>query len=107
MNGAPQIRLVAHDIDGTLLTSTNQISPATLAAVQDVTGRGVEVVLGSARSPTALRLLMAELGISGFAISYTGALLCRLHPHTPTEVMAEQRMPLASARSVLIGAMER
>jgi hypothetical protein len=97
------------DIDGTLLTSTKQISPATLAAVQDVVHRGVHVVLASARSPHALRLLMARLGISGFAISYTGALLCRLHPdhRIPTEVLAERRMSRTSARAVFHAARER
>jgi hypothetical protein len=109
MKNAPPIRLVALDIDGTLLTSAKQISPATLAAVQDVARRDVHVVLASARSPYALRLLMAELGISGFAIAYTGALLCRLQPapHTPTEVLAEQRMSLSSARAVFLAARER
>jgi Cof subfamily protein (haloacid dehalogenase superfamily) len=109
MNDAPRIRLIALDIDGTLLTSTKQISPATHAAVQAVTEHGVQVVLASARSPTALRLLMAELSISGFAIAYTGGMLCRLSPdlEVPTEVIAERRMPLMSARAVLRQALDR
>lgn len=109
MSVAPRIRLIALDIDGTLLTSAHEISSATLAAVQEVTKRGVLVVLASARSPTALRLLMANLGISGFAISYTGALLCRLSPDPsiPTEVIAERRMSVTSARFVLQKALEQ
>ncbi len=109
MKNSPPIRLVALDIDGTLLTSAKQISPATLVAVQDVARRGVHVVLASARSPHALRLLMAELGISGFAIAYTGALLCRLQPdpRTTTEILVERRMLLPSARAVFLAARER
>jgi Cof subfamily protein (haloacid dehalogenase superfamily) len=106
---APRIRLLALDIDGTLLTSTHQISPATRAAVQEVSRRSVQVVLASARSPSALRLLMAELGISGFAIAYTGALLCRLSPdpRIPTQMVAERRMSRTSARAVLRRALVR
>ncbi len=109
MSDAPPIRLIALDIDGTLLTSTKQISAATHAAVQDVVRRGVHVVLASARSPSALRLLMARLGISGFAIAYTGALVCRLDPdpRVPTAVLAERQMNLASARAVFHAARER
>ncbi len=109
MKNAPPIRLLALDIDGTLLTSAKQISPATLAAVQDVMRRGVHVVLASARSPSALRLLMAQLNIRGFAVAYTGALLCRLDPdpRVPTQLLVERRMDLSSARAVFGAARER
>jgi Cof subfamily protein (haloacid dehalogenase superfamily) len=52
---------------------------------------------------------MGELGITGLAISYTGALTCRLYPDSdiPTEVVAEQRMNLSSAHIVLRSALEQ
>jgi Cof subfamily protein (haloacid dehalogenase superfamily) len=52
---------------------------------------------------------MGELGITGLAISYTGALTCRLYPdsHIPTEVVTEQRMNLSSAHLVLRSALEQ
>ena len=91
------------------MTSDSQITTATRAAVQQVTSQGVQVVLASARSPGALRIIMEELGVTGLAISYTGALICRLSPdpHIPTEVVAEQRMSLSSAHVVLRSALER
>jgi Cof subfamily protein (haloacid dehalogenase superfamily) len=97
------------DVDGTLLTTDYRITMATRAAVQQVTSLGVQVLLASARSPRALRLIMQELGINGLAISYTGALTCRLYPdsHIPTEVVAEQRMNLSSAHLVLRSALEQ
>jgi Cof subfamily protein (haloacid dehalogenase superfamily) len=51
---------------------------------------------------------MEELGITGLAICYTGALVCRISPdpHAPTEVVTEQRMNLSSAHSVLKSALE-
>jgi Cof subfamily protein (haloacid dehalogenase superfamily) len=101
-------RLLALDVDGTLLTDDLQITAATREAVQKVLSQGVQVVLASARGPNALRSIMRELGIVGLAICYTGALTCRLNPdpHVPTEVVTEQRMNLSSARKVLSNALE-
>jgi Cof subfamily protein (haloacid dehalogenase superfamily) len=52
---------------------------------------------------------MEELGITGLAICYTGALTCRLSPdpHVSTEVVTEQRMSLSSAHIVVKSALER
>jgi Cof subfamily protein (haloacid dehalogenase superfamily) len=107
MRNTRRTRLLVLDVDGTLLTDDYQITAATRAAVQKVTSHGVRVVLASARGPGALRLIMRELGIAGLAICYTGALTCRLDPHVPTEVVAEQRMSLSSAHVVLGNALER
>src|SRR6266516_233513 len=87
----PRIRLLVLDVDGTLLTTDYHITAATRAAVQEVTARGVQVVLASARSPSGLRPILAELGISGLAIAYTGALTCRLSPdsHLSIEVVPD------------------
>jgi len=43
------IRLIALDLDGTLLDSAFRVSPANLAAVQRARAQGVEVVLSTAR----------------------------------------------------------
>jgi Cof subfamily protein (haloacid dehalogenase superfamily) len=97
------MRLLVLDVDGTLLTTDYLITAATRAAVQEVTARGVQVVLASARSPSGLRPILAELGISGLAICYTGALTCRLSPdpHLAIEVVTERRMSLSSAHAIL------
>src|SRR6266571_6620533 len=107
MKYSRRIRLLALDVDGTLLTDDLQIMSATREAVQQVISQGVQVVLASARGPNALRSIMRELGIAGFAICYTGALTCRLNPdpHVPAEVVTEQRMNLSSARLVLSNAL--
>ncbi len=109
MSNARRARLLVLDVDGTLLTTDYQITMATCRAVQHVASQGVQVILASARSPGALRLIMGELGITGLAISYTGALTCRLYPDSdiPTEVVAEQRMNLSSAHIVLRSALEQ
>ena len=108
MKNTRQARLLALDVDGTLLTDELQITAATRKAVQQVMAQGVQVVLASARGPNALYSIMAELEISGLAICYTGALTCRLYPNQniPLEVVNEQRMSLSSARQVLSNALE-
>ncbi len=108
MRNTRRTRLLVLDVDGTLLTDDCQITAATRGAVQKVTSHGVQVVLASARGPGALRLIMRELGIAGLTICYTGALTCQIDPdpHTPIEVVAEQRMNLSSAHLVLGSALE-
>ena len=109
MSSTRRTRLLVVDVDGTLLTTDYQITSATHEAVQHLTSLGIQVVLASARSPTALRAIMKNLDITGLAICYTGALTCRISPdpHIPTEVVAEQRMSLTSALIVLRNALEQ
>ena len=101
MSKTRRVRLLAVDVDGTLLTDACQISPATSRVVQHVIQRGVQVVLASARGPSALRGIMKELGMSSLAVCYTGALTCRISSHPPLEVITEQRIPLPSAHGIL------
>jgi Cof subfamily protein (haloacid dehalogenase superfamily) len=108
MKNYRQARLLALDVDGTLLTDELQITPATRKAVQQVISQGVQVVLASARGPNALYSIMEELEIAGLAICYTGALTCRLYAdrHISLEVVNERRMNLSSARQVLSNALQ-
>lgn len=108
MKNIRQARLLALDVDGTLLTDELQITPATRKAVRQVISQGVQVVLASARGPNALYSIMTELEISGLAICYTGALTCRFFPDQlfTVEVVNEQRIGLSSARVVLSKALE-
>ena len=108
MKHTRRARLLALDVDGTLLTDELQITATTREAVQQVISQGVQVVLASARGPKALYSINAELEITGLAICYTGALTCRLYPdqHVTAEVVNEQRMSLSSARLVLSSALE-
>jgi Cof subfamily protein (haloacid dehalogenase superfamily) len=101
-------RLLALDVDGTLLTDELHITPATRKAVRQVISQGVQVVLASARGPKALYSIITELEITGLAICYTGALTCRLYldQHVTAVVVNEQRMSLSSARLVLSKALE-
>jgi Cof subfamily protein (haloacid dehalogenase superfamily) len=109
MNAIRRARLLVIDVDGTLLTTDYQLTAMTRTAVQQVMTQGVPVVLASARSPRALHAVMEELGITGLAICYSGALTCRISPdrQEPGEAVTEQRISLSSAHRVLRAGLER
>src|SRR5436309_15403150 len=74
MNDQP-IRLVAVDLDGTLLNDSKQISERTIDALKCLPQRGVKVVIASARPPRSVRPIYRELGLDTWQINYNGALI--------------------------------
>lgn len=69
----PRIRLIAIDIDGTLLNSRNEISAANLAALQFAHQQGVEVMLASGRRHAFAMPIAEALGFPLWMISSNGA----------------------------------
>lgn len=69
------IRMIAVDLDGTLLNDSKQISRQTLEALRGVTERGVKVVIASARPPRSVRHIYNQLGLDTWQINYNGALI--------------------------------
>lgn len=69
------IRLVALDLDGTLLDSNKQIDPATASALHDLSERGVHVVIASARPPRGVRHIYQQLKLNNWQINYNGAMI--------------------------------
>ena len=67
------IRLIALDLDGTLLDRQGQLSPADAAALRQQQQRGVLVVLASGRMTDSIRKVAAALGLNGPIIAYNGA----------------------------------
>jgi hydroxymethylpyrimidine pyrophosphatase-like HAD family hydrolase len=72
---SPRYRLLALDIDGTLLRSDKTISPRTLAAVEAARGRGVRVVLVTGRRHPAARRIAEQLGKDLDLVLHNGALI--------------------------------
>lgn len=73
--GGADIRLVALDLDGTLLDSRKQIDEDTAAALRSLSARGVQVVIASARPPRGVRHIYQQLKLSNWQINYNGALI--------------------------------
>jgi Cof subfamily protein (haloacid dehalogenase superfamily) len=70
----PSIRLLAIDIDGTLLNSAFVISKADLAAIRRARDEGVEVVLGTGRRHTFALPIAQQFGFDLWLLSSNGAI---------------------------------
>jgi Cof subfamily protein (haloacid dehalogenase superfamily) len=71
-----EFRLVATDVDGTLLRSDGNVSAYTAEVLRRVRDAGVEVTLVSARAPLWLNGVIEDLGIvSGYAVCSNGAVV--------------------------------
>jgi Cof subfamily protein (haloacid dehalogenase superfamily) len=86
----PLIRLVAIDLDGTLLNDSRQVSEQTVGALACLPGRGVKVVLASARPPRSVRHVYRSLGLDTLQINYNGAMIwneidSRVEHHQPID----------------------
>ena len=71
-------KLIALDMDGTLLNPHGQITPRTHAAIAAARAQGVTVVLTSGRPLEGMTPYLAELGLTGqddYVICYNGALV--------------------------------
>jgi Cof subfamily protein (haloacid dehalogenase superfamily) len=71
----PRVRLVALDIDGTLLRTDKTLSPRTREAVARARSRGVKVVLVTGRRHPSARRVADELGEGLPLIVHNGALV--------------------------------
>src|SRR5208282_611648 len=67
------IRLIASDIDGTLLNPQFQISPADLSALRHAHDSGIEIVLVTGRRHTFALPIAQQLGFDFWLISSNGA----------------------------------
>jgi Cof subfamily protein (haloacid dehalogenase superfamily) len=70
----PPIRLLAVDIDGTLLNPEFQISPPDMAALRRAHSEGVEVVVVTGRRHTFALPIAQQLGFDMWVISSNGAI---------------------------------
>lgn len=81
-------RLLALDIDGTLLTSEKRLSPKTLEGVQAAEAAGIQVVLCTGRSLQQSYDVLRQLGLTGPVITYNGAVTSELESSTVLDCMS-------------------
>ncbi len=79
------IRLIATDLDGTLLRDDKTTSARTIAALQRVREAGIALVLVTGRPPRRLKSVARELDVTGHAICCNGALIYDLAADTIVE----------------------
>jgi hydroxymethylpyrimidine pyrophosphatase-like HAD family hydrolase len=91
------IRMVALDLDGTLLNRQKEISPGDLAAVQAARAAGVHVVIATGRTVGSAREIAGRIGPDLPVIACNGA-ICY---DERGEVLAQRPIPLAIAQQVV------
>lgn len=85
--------IVFLDVDGTLLDSHHQVSPAARELLARLDSRGVPVVLASARPPKGLEPIYTQLGFCGPVICCAGALAVLPDQH----ILYDHGIPAATA----------
>ena len=77
----PKIKLIALDLDGTLLNSQKEIAERNKKALAAARDRGVKVVLTTGRPLKAMDFLLHELGLADqpdeYALTFNGGLIQR------------------------------
>lgn len=91
------VRLVATDLDGTLLRSDGTISPRTLRALQAIQARGIPIVIVTARPPRTVRTLTRQIA-GGLAICGNGAIV---YDPARDVIVAQTSLDAAIARALI------
>lgn len=101
MGSGAQVRLVASDLDGTLLRSDLSVSDRTRAALQRVQQAGIRLLLVSARPPRWIRPAMDDIGLDAaahpLAVCCNGAIVWdvaaeTIHTHRPLDAAVVHRL---------------
>jgi Cof subfamily protein (haloacid dehalogenase superfamily) len=74
-NKISNFRMVAFDLDGTLLDPNHQLSERTIATVKEIASQGMLVLLATARMASAVKKHLEKLGTPGLIVAHNGALV--------------------------------
>ncbi|MGX6961596.1 sugar-phosphatase [Vagococcus xieshaowenii] len=80
------IKLVAIDIDGTLINSNHQLTEKTIEVIKKKAAEGMKIVIASGRPLIGMLEVVEQLGLTtehDYIISYNGALAVKAHNHEP------------------------
>ena len=101
--GVVVFRLVAADIDGTLLGPGGDIGPRTYGVVEELRAAGVVLALATSRRFTGTAPVAQALGLSGPLIVYDGA---QTRAYPGGEILAEQALApeMATAAAAILAA---
>ncbi|MDR3353537.1 MAG: Cof-type HAD-IIB family hydrolase [Synergistaceae bacterium] len=91
------IRLIALDLDGTLLDSSLEISEDNKNAVRGAMELGVSVVINTGRMFRSSKAFVDQLSLTGPVICYNGAMICR----PDGEVTFHEPLDIEVARGLL------
>src|SRR6478609_10867033 len=91
------IKMIAIDLDGTLLSSRKTITPRTHTAIKAAFAAGVKIVLATARPPRSVRTYYEALKLDTPTINYNGALIWdesrrKAVEHVPLDVTVAKKV---------------
>lgn len=92
------IRLIATDLDDTLLDAHSEITPRTLAALRAAMAAGCRVSLSSGRMLEAMLPFARRIGVNAPMLLYNGALI---YDHNTGETVYSSRIPHALALDIV------
>lgn len=101
------IRVLAVDVDGTLLDSSHYLRADVRDALGQLSASGVNIVLATARGPMALSDIVQKLSFSPLLVCFSGAWIGKLDAKslTLTSVLLDKRIAASSARFILASAL--
>jgi len=91
------VRLIATDLDGTLLDSASTVSPRTRRALDAARAVGIHVVPVTARQPIGLRMIAADAGFDDWALCGNGAYATHL---TDGRMLFAEELPAETVRTL-------
>jgi hypothetical protein len=94
----PRYRLLALDLDGTLLNTEREIPEANLRAIEAAVREGVVIALVTGRRFPSVRRYLEPLGPETFAVANSGAIVRR---GLEGPILRRSLLPLECARRVL------
>jgi len=92
------IRIIALDLDGTLLTSDKRLSPGNAAALERAAARGIEIVPTTGRFYDAMPAVIRELPYMHYAITINGA---QVYDIGRDKAVSTAEIPLAQALDIM------
>ena len=90
-------KLVAADMDGTLLDSEGEITPATVDAIRELAEKDVVFIVSTGRPIQGVEKYKELLGLTGPVITYNGAMIVNAKDNT---VLFEQGLLREDARKI-------
>ncbi len=103
------IRLIALDIDGTLIGDDHRIGERTVAAVRAAMARDVAVSLVTGRMVSSALRFARELGLTGPVVGYQGGLIRAMPPPDSRRLgrlLMHTPLPAETARSIVTWARD-
>ncbi|HET6615420.1 MAG TPA: HAD family hydrolase [Dehalococcoidia bacterium] len=94
----PQIKVIATDLDGTLLRSDGTLSLRTLAALRAASAVGLHIAIATARPLRALRPVLRDEAFDGWGVCQNGAVVYELSSYE--RVLAWEMERAVAARIV-------